>query len=130
MPGAGGDQAFDFFYRLDAAARANSRTVQRGGGTRELELALQRPALQQRVDKSRMKNVSRSRGVHGLNAKGWSVVELRAVPSEHTFFAQSCGGEPAAKPALHGGQRFAQIVFAGKPAWNISASNQAIDIFQ
>src|SRR5882724_9390620 len=130
MPGASGHEALDGFDGLDAPTCANSGAVQRGGGTRKLELALQRPALQQRVDKSRMKNVSRSRGVHGLNAKGWSIVELRAVPSEHTFFAQSCGGEPAAKPALHGGQRFAQIVFAGKPAWNISASNQAIDIFQ
>src|SRR6266436_133280 len=73
-------EAFDALHGLDAAACTNSRTVQRGGGTGEFELALQRPTLKQPVDESRVKNVARSGGVHRLHMKGRSVVELCAVP--------------------------------------------------
>jgi len=99
------------------------------GSAGKFELALEWPTFKQPVDESRMKNISGASGVHGLHMKSRSVMEIVCRPRRGHLLAQGCGGEPAAKPALHGGQRLAQIIFSGKPAWNVPAGDQVIDIF-
>jgi len=73
--------------RLDTAAGADGRAVEGGGGAGEIELALQGPALQESVNKTRVKNIPGARGVHCLDAKGSGVVELLPVPGQNPFFA-------------------------------------------
>src|SRR6266702_4463224 len=92
---AGGDEALDGFDGLDATAGADGGAVERGGGAGKIELARQGPTLQESVNKARMKNVSGAGGVNRLHTKSGCVMELRSVPGQNAFFAQSRGGEAA-----------------------------------
>src|SRR6266704_1135865 len=94
---AGGDEALDGVYGLDATAGADGGAVERGSGAGKIELALQRPPLEQTIDKAGVKNVTSAGGVHRLNSKCRGIVEARAVAGQYTFFAQSCGGKAATK---------------------------------
>src|SRR5216684_5815974 len=76
MPSAGGHQLFNGCDGLDAAAGADGGAVERGCGAGEIELALQRPALQNTVDKASVKNVSGAGGVYRLHTKSGGVMEL------------------------------------------------------
>src|SRR5712664_2343470 len=112
MPSAGGHQLLDGRDGLDAAAGADGGAVERGRGTGEIELPLHRPALQESVNKARVKNVSGAGGVNGLHAKSGGVVELRPVPGQYAFFAQRRSGKAAAKSFPQCGQGLAQIGFS------------------
>src|SRR5689334_20297625 len=69
MTSAGGHEALDGIDGLDAAAGTDGGAVERSSGTPEIELALQRPALQKPIDKTRVKNVSGTRSVNRLDAE-------------------------------------------------------------
>ena len=88
------------FGSLDTSARANALAVQRRGGTGEIELVRKRPVLQKPINKSGVKNIARTGGIHWLHAKRWSVNEHRAIPREHAILSQRCGREPATVSAL------------------------------
>src|SRR5437016_3072263 len=77
VAGTGGDEALDGVDGLDAAAGADGSAVERGGSAAEIELALQRPTLEQPIDKSRVKNVARTRGVKRLHPERGCVMEAR-----------------------------------------------------
>ena len=81
MANAGGDEALDGIDGLDAAAGADGGAVEGGGSAAEIELALQRPALQEPVNESGMKNVSGACGVKRLHAERSRVVETLPIPS-------------------------------------------------
>ena len=118
---------FDLGQRGDVAARADSGAVESGGGAGEFELARQRPALQQSIDKTCVEDVAGAGGVDGIDAKCWGVVELRAVVGEDAFWAESSGGETGAVTGAYGGKRFAQIGFAGDAAGDVAAGDKVID---
>ena len=103
MAGPRGDEPFDAFNGLNTAAGADGGAVERSRGAGEIELALHRPALQEPVDKARVKNVSRAGGVNWLHAKSGGVVESRPVPGQYPRFAQCGSGEAAAKTFPKGG---------------------------
>src|SRR5262245_38139089 len=82
---ARGEEAVDGRERRDAAAGADGGAVERGGGASEVELLLQGPALQKRVNEPGVEEIASAGGVHGFDVKGGGVVELRAVPGEHAI---------------------------------------------
>ncbi len=92
---------------------ANSGAIQRGSGAGKIELLLQRPTLQKRVDESGVENIARAGGIHGLDLKSRRVVELLPVPSEDAILTQSGGGETAAVAAVNLRQGFLQGVLGG-----------------
>jgi hypothetical protein len=69
---AGGHEAFDLRDGVNAAAGADSGAIECGSGAGEIELLLQRPTLQKRVDKSGMKNIACAGGIDGLDPKSIS----------------------------------------------------------
>ena len=130
VTGAGGEETFDGGERGDAAAGTDGRAIERSRGAGEVELLLQGPALQKRVDEAGVEQVARAGGVHGLHLKGGRVVELGAVPGEHAVGAERGAGEAAAEAAMHGGQRFVQVVGESELAGNVSAGDEVIHIGQ
>src|SRR6266704_2410211 len=126
----GGDEVLDGVDGLDAAEGADGGAVERGGGTGEIELARQGPTLQEPVNKARMKNVTSAGGVHRLNSKCRGVVEARAVPGQNALFAQSRGGEAAAKAIPERGQGLPQIRFFHQPPRDIPAGDEEVNAFQ
>ena len=91
MANAGGHEALDGVDGLDAAAGADGSAVERGSSAAEIELALQRPALQEPVNESGMKNVSGAGGVKRFHAERGCVVEARPVPNQYALLAQCRG---------------------------------------
>src|SRR5881394_1869054 len=130
MPSAGGDEVLDGVDGLDAAASADGSAVERGRGAGEIELPLQRPALQEPVDEAGMKNVSGAGGVNRLHTKSGGVVESGPVPDQYASFAQRCGGKAAAKSFPQRGQGLAQIRFFHEPPRNIPAGDEVVDALQ
>src|SRR5260370_9696408 len=130
MAGAGGDEVLDGIDGLDAAAGAEGGAVKGGGGTGEIELALQGPALQKSVDEAGVKNVSGAGSVYRLDAECWCVVEARAVPGDDTFFAHCGSSEAAPKSLPESGQGLAQIGFFHQPAGNVPAGDEVVDALQ
>src|SRR6266481_1071411 len=127
---ARGDELFDTFDGLNAAAGADGGAVECGGGAGEIELALQRPALQEPINKTCVENVTSARGVNRLDAKRGGVVESRPVPGQYSSFAQRCGGKAAAKSFPQRGQGLAQIRLFHEPPRNIPAGDEVADILQ
>ena len=101
IAGRRGHQAFDLFDGADAAAGAVGRAVECGGGTGEVELAVERPVLEQTVDEAGVEDVAGAGGVGDGDAVGGAWMELLAVPGEDAFFAEGGGGDGAAVAALH-----------------------------
>src|ERR1700719_935101 len=130
MASASSDELLDGGDGLNAAAGADGGAVEGGRGAGEIELALQRPALQEPVNKTGVKNVSGAGGVNGLDAKRGGVVNLRPVPSQYASFAQRCSGKAAAKSFPQRGQGLAQIRFFHEPPRNITAGDEVGDILQ
>src|SRR5260370_1792644 len=130
MESAGSDEALDGVHGLNAAAGADGGAVEGGGGAGKIELALQGPALQEPVNKSRMKNISGTSGVNRLHAKSTGVVELRPVPCQYAFFAECCGGKAATKSFAKRGQGLPQIRFFHQPPGDIPAGDEVVDAFQ
>ena len=130
MAGAGGDEALDGVDGLDAAAGADGSAVERSGSAAEIELALQRPALQESVNEARVKNISGSGGIHGFHAKSSGVGEARAIPSQYAFFAKSRRGKAAAKSFAERGERLTQIRFFHQLPGNIPAGDEVVNAFQ
>src|SRR5215467_9878446 len=125
--GTGGEEAVDGGERGDAAAGADGGAIERGGGAGEVELLLQGPALQKRVDEAGVEEVARASGVHGVDAEGGRVMELRAVPGEDAVDAERGGGEAAVEAAVHGGERPVQIA-GGELAGNVAAGDEEVHV--
>src|SRR5713101_511836 len=115
---------------LNATAGADGGAVEGGGGAGKIELALQRPTLQEGVDKAGVKNVTGAGGVNGLHAKSGGVVELLSVPGQNAFFAQCGSSKAAAKSFPECGQGLLQIRFFHQPPRNIPAGNEVVDALQ
>src|SRR5258708_36748940 len=98
---ARGDELVDSFDGLNAAAGADGGEVEWGGGAGEIELALQRPALQEPINKACVENVTSARGINRLDAKRGGVVESRPVPGQYSSFAQRAGGKTPAQTLPH-----------------------------
>ena len=128
VTGAGGNEMLDGSQRGDAAAGSDSGAVERGGSAGEVELLLQGPALQKRVDEASVEEVARAGRVDGPNLKGGSVMKLRAVPGEHAVGAESRGGEAAAKAAMDIGQRLLQLSGRGELAGNVAAGDEVVHV--
>src|SRR5713101_1478654 len=69
VTGAGGHEALDLLDGVDGTAGANGGAIQCGGSAGKIELLLQGPALQQRVDETGVEKVARAGGVHRLDLK-------------------------------------------------------------
>lgn len=82
MPSAAGHELADFVEGLDAAASADGRAIEAGCGAGEIELFIERPSCQQRIDEGGVKNVACAGGVDGLDAEGRGVVEGGTVPGD------------------------------------------------
>ncbi|HKW33079.1 MAG TPA: hypothetical protein VJN92_08740 [Candidatus Acidoferrum sp.] len=130
VAGAGGEEMLDGGKRGDAAAGADGGAVERSGGACEVELLLQGPALEKRVDEAGVKEVSSAGGVHGVHMKRGRVVELRAVPGEYAVDAESGCGEAAAEAAVDHGQRVVQIIGCGEFAGNVAAGDEVVHVGQ
>jgi len=130
MARASGEEALDGVDGGDAATRADCRAVQRGRGTGKVELLLQRPALQKRVDEASVKQVASASRVDCFHMKRWRVVELGAIPGEHAVGAESGGGEAAAEAAMNGGEGFLQISCGCELAGNVAAGDEVVDVLQ
>ena len=109
------------------AACADSGAIERGGGAGELELAGQRPALQQSIDKTSVEDVSGAGGVRGLDAKRRGVVKLCTVVGEYAFVAESGGGESRVVSGADERERFAEVGFAGEAGGNVAAGDEVVD---
>ncbi len=92
-------QRFDVRNWLNPSTRTESGAVESGSGAGEVKLAGQRPALQEPIDKSGVKDIAGSSRVHRLHLESGRVVELQSIPRKDAFVAQGCGGQAAAKPA-------------------------------
>src|SRR5215472_11272589 len=101
VAGTGGEEAVDGGERRDAAAGADGGAIERGGGAGEVELLLQGPALQKRVNEAGVEEIASAGGVHGFDVKGGRVMELRAVPGEDAIGAERGGGEAGVETAMH-----------------------------
>src|SRR5277367_2281972 len=64
MANARRHQMFYVSDGLNAPAGAHCGTIQGSRGTPEIELPLERPVLQQSIDKAGVENVSRACGIH------------------------------------------------------------------
>lgn len=127
MTRAGRDAPFDCSDGLNGAAGPESGAVQRGGGAGKLELARRRPALQQRIDESCVKDVARAGRVERFHLKCRRVVELRAVPGENALVSKSGGGKPASKALENKGERLAEVVLVGEPARDVAADDEIVN---
>src|SRR6266851_3137400 len=74
-----------------------------------------------------MEDVAGAGGVDGVDAKRRGVAELRAVIGQDAVVAESCGREPRAESATHGGECPAEVGFAGYAAGNVAAGDEVID---
>ena len=126
VAGASGEEMLDGGERGDSTAGADGGAIERGGGAGEVELLLQRPALQKRVDEAGVEKVAGAGCVHGVNLKSGGVVELCAVPGENAVGAERGAGEAAAEAAMHGGKRAVQVVRGGEFAGNVTAGDEEI----
>lgn len=84
---AGGEDPVDGGKRCDASASADGGAIECGGGAGEIELPLQGPPFQKRVDEAGMKKITGACRVNGVDMKRRRVVEQRAVPSQHAVGA-------------------------------------------
>lgn len=114
----------------NGAAGADGGAIHRSSGAGEIELLLQGPALQKRVDEAGVKNVAGTGSVYGLDAKGGRVVEMLAIPSERTILTQRSASEAAAEAAADLGQRFLQIAVARQFGGDVSAGYEVIDVIE
>src|SRR3984893_8447117 len=72
----GGYHSFDILHWLNSSAGAGCGAVQRRSGTGEVELTGQRPALEQPIDKSGVKDVAGASGIQSLHLKRGGIVKL------------------------------------------------------
>jgi len=127
VAGGGGDQVRDFVEWGDVAAGADAGAVEGGGGAGEFELAGERPCLEQSIDEAGVEDVAGAGGVDRFDAEGGAIVELRAVVGEDAFGAEGSGGEAGVVPGADGGERFAEVGFAGDAAGDVAAGDEVID---
>ena len=128
VAGAGGEEMLDGGERGDVAAGANGGAVEGGGGAGEVELFLQGPALEKRVDEAGMEEVAGAGGVHGVHVKRGGVMELRAVPGEDAVGAECGGGEAAVEAAMDRGERAMQVVGCGELAGDVAAGDEIVHV--
>src|SRR5713101_8629248 len=99
------DQPLDFRHGLDSASSPQSGAVQRRSGTTELELPVERPALQQRVDESAVKDVARASGIDRCDLISGCMMELPTFPSQRALTPKSNSDDAAAVAPVEGRQR-------------------------
>ncbi len=126
--GAGGHEVFDVFEGLDAASGAYGSAVEGGGGAGEVELAVERPVLQQAVDEAGVEDVSGAGGVDDGDAVGGGVVEVLAVPGEDAVVAEGRGGEAAAVAAVHLAEGFFEVGLAHEAGGEVAADDEVVDV--
>jgi hypothetical protein len=124
----GGHECLNGGDRPDAAAGALGHAVHGGGGTGEVELALERPSLQGSVDEAGVEDVAGAGGVDGADAVGGGVVQVLSIPGEDAIGAQGGSGERASVAALQLLQGLREIRLAGKAAGEIAADDEVVDV--
>ena len=127
---AAGDEALDVFDEPNAASSPESGAIESGGGAGEFELARDRPAPEEAVDKSGVEDIAGASGVAGLDSKGGGVVKLHAVPAKDAFLPKSGGRQGALEAVADGRERFFQIVLTCEAARNVPAGDEVIDVFE
>jgi len=126
--GAGGDEVGDIVEGMDAATGADGSAVEGSGGAGELELAVEGPVLEQRVDEAGVEDVAGAGSIANGNAEGGSVEELLTVEGEDAFLSESCGGEPAGVSALHLAKSLLEIGLGGEARGKVAADDEVVDI--
>ena len=112
--GAGGDEAGDFVEGVDAAASADSGAIEGCGGAGELELAVEGPVLEERIDEAGVEDVAGAGGVDYRDTVGGGVAEPGAVEGEDALFAESGGGEAAVVATLHFAEGLLEVGLRGE----------------
>ena len=112
----------------DPAARAARRAVQRRRRAGKIELPLQRPALQQSVNKPRVEDIARARRVDHRHAiRGPQMSTGSPSHASTPSCAQRRRGQPAAVPLLQRPQGPLQIALARQARRKIAAHDQVVD---
>jgi hypothetical protein len=130
VPDSGSDQILDCLQSLDSAACSGCGAVESSCGAGKIELAAERPALQQTVDKSGVENISGSSGVHHGNPVGGGVVELAAVPGENAVLAEGRRGEHGAEAMMHLAKSGFEVRLLHEAAGKVAADNRVVDLFE
>src|SRR2546423_2882180 len=120
VTGGRSDEIFDRGDWLDAAACADPHAIEGGSGAGKVELPLQGPALEKRIDEAGVKNVAGTGGVDDIDLIGRGVMKTFAVPGEHAFMAEGGGGQAKAIFCGQRGQRLAQVGISCEADRNVS----------
>ena len=83
----------DVFQGADASAGSDGGAVEGGGCAGELELAVEGPVLEKRIDEAGVEDVAGAGCVDYGDAEGGDVEEARAVEGEDSIGAEGGGGE-------------------------------------
>src|SRR5712692_3215676 len=124
------DQPLDLRYGLDSASSPQSGAVQRRSGTTELELPTKRPALQQRVNESAVKDVACSGGIDRCDLISGCMIALPTAPSQRALTPQSNSDDAAAVAPVEGRQRVQQVCLACELSGELAGSDQVIHILK
>ena len=126
--GAGGDEVVDVFEGVDASAGSDGGAVEGGGCASELELAIEGPVMEKRVDEAGVEDVAGTGGVDYGDAKGGDVEETVAVEGEDSVGAQSGGGEGAVVAAVEGAEGLFEGGFGGEAGGKVTADDEVVDV--
>src|ERR1700744_675266 len=120
-------QLFDGLYALNTAARAGELAVDGCCGAGEVELAIERPTLQEAIDESGMEDVTCACGVNYRDAIGATVEDFLTVPCGDAIGAERCCCELAVESRAQLFERAVQVGVAGDLVWEVAADDQVID---
>lgn len=98
---ARGHEFLDGFNGLNPASGSGRGAIQGGSGAGEVELALDRPVLQETVDEAGVEDVSGPGGVNYGHRVGRQLVQLSAIPGQYAIVPQGGCGEAASVATLH-----------------------------
>jgi hypothetical protein len=127
---AGSYEGFDGFDRLNAAPGTDCRAVESSSGTGEVELAVERPVLQEAVDEAGVEDVASAGGVDDGDAIGGGGVEVPTVPSDDALLAEGGGGEAAAVAAMHLLEGSFEVGVGHEAGGKVAADDEVVDIFE
>src|SRR5271154_6860594 len=126
---AGGDEVVDVFEGVDASASSDGGAVEGGGGAGELELAVEGPVLEERVDEAGVEDVAGAGGVDYGDAEGGDVEEMVAVEGEDSFGAEGGGGEAGVVAAVQSAEGLLESGFGGEAGGEVAADDEVVDVF-
>src|SRR5579883_3633693 len=122
-------QSFDLFHAADTTSGTNRSTVQRGGSTGKVQLAIEGPGLQQPENESGMENIACASSVCDFYPIGGRVMELFTVPCEHAIFSKRGCCQTTTKTKLDLPKRLFQVFGLHQTAGKITAHNQVVNLF-